>query len=116
MKISDRQLQRMMKQMGVKMEEIDALEVKIIGKEFDYVIKNPKITKVVAQGEEVLQVQGQIEKIEKEKLPFSEDDIKIVIDQTGCSRDDAIQALKNANGEPAEAIIEIMKTHGKSVK
>jgi nascent polypeptide-associated complex subunit alpha len=116
MKINERQLQRMMKQMGIKMEEIDAVEVRIIGKEYDYIIKNPKITKVVAQGEEVLQIQGEIEKVEKEKLPFTEEDIKIVMEQTGCSREEAIDGLKKVNGEPAEAIIEIMKSHGKPIK
>lgn len=112
MKINDRQLQRMMKQMGLKTQEIDAVEVLITGREKDYVIKNPKVTVVEVQGQKVLQVTGDMEEREKEKLPFKEEDIDLVMQQTNVSREEAINALKNANGEPAEAIINIMKNHG----
>jgi len=112
MKINDRQLQRMMKQMGLKTQEIDAIEVLITGREKDYVIKNPKVTVVEVQGQKVLQVTGDMQEREKEKLPFKEEDIDLVMQQTNVSREEAINALKNANGEPAEAIINIMKNHG----
>lgn len=112
MRINDRQLQRMMKQMGLKTQEIDAVEVLITGKDKDFLIKNPKVTIVEAQGQKVVQIIGDIVEKEKENLPFKEEDIELVIQQTGASREDAINALKNANGEPAEAIIELMKKYG----
>jgi len=112
MRINDRQLQRMMKQMGLKTQEIDAVEVLIAGKEKDYIIRNPKVTVVEVQGQKVLQVTGDMEEREKEKLPFKEEDIELVMQQTSVSREEAIKALKDANGEPAEAIINIMKNHG----
>ncbi|MGC8543288.1 MAG: nascent polypeptide-associated complex protein [Vulcanisaeta sp.] len=37
----------------------------------------------------------------------SEDDIKLVMDETGCTREEAIKALKETNGDIAEAIIKI---------
>lgn len=112
MRINDRQLQRMMKQMGVKTQEIDAIEVLITGRDKDYIIKNPKVTVVEVQGQKVLQVMGDLIEKEKEKLPFNEEDINLVMQQTNVSREEAINALKNANGQPAEAIINILKDHG----
>ncbi len=35
----------------------------------------------------------------------SEDDIKLVMEETGCTREEAIKALKETNGDIAEAII-----------
>ncbi|MGC8663491.1 MAG: nascent polypeptide-associated complex protein [Thermoplasmata archaeon] len=112
MKINDRQLQRMMKQMGLKTQEIDAVEVLITGREKDYVVRNPKVTLMEVQGQKVFQIIGDISEKEKEKMPFKEEDVELVMQQTGVSRDDAIKALKDANGETAEAIISIMKNHG----
>jgi nascent polypeptide-associated complex subunit alpha len=41
-------------------------------------------------------------------VTFEEDDINIVMSQTGCDRDTAIKALKDADGQPAEAIMKII--------
>jgi len=112
MRINDRQLQRMMKQMGMKTQDIDAVEVIIKGKERDWNIKNPKVTIVEVQGQKVIQVIGEIQEIEKEKLPFTEEDIKLVMEQANATREEAIESLRATNGKPAEAIIEIMKKHG----
>ncbi len=112
MRINDRQLQRMMKQMGMKTQDIDALEVIIRGREKDLSIRNPKVTVVEVQGQKIIQVIGDIEEIEKERLPFNEDDVKLVMDQTGSTREEAIEALKKTDGKPAEAIIELMKKNG----
>ncbi|MGC9152597.1 MAG: nascent polypeptide-associated complex protein [Vulcanisaeta sp.] len=37
----------------------------------------------------------------------SEDDIKLVMEETGCTREEAIRALKETNGDIAEAILRI---------
>lgn len=37
----------------------------------------------------------------------SEDDIKLVMEETGCTREEAIKALKETNGDIAEAIIRV---------
>lgn len=112
MRINDRQLQRMMKQMGMKTQDIDAVEVIIRGKEKDYTVRNPKVTVVEVQGQRIIQVMGEMQEIEKEKLPFTEEDISLVMEQTGAGREDAIEALKKTDGKPAEAIIELMKKNG----
>ncbi len=112
MRINERQIQRMMKQMGMKTEEIEATEVTIKGKGKNYVIKNPKVTIINVQGERIIQIMGDIKEEEGEKPSFSEEDIQLVMQQTGSTREEAEKALRDTNGQPAEAIIKIMKDHG----
>ncbi|GAB6945930.1 nascent polypeptide-associated complex protein [Vulcanisaeta sp. JCM 16161] len=42
----------------------------------------------------------------------SEDDIKLVMEETGCTREEAIKALKETNGDIAEAIIRVQSQKG----
>ncbi|WP_054841947.1 nascent polypeptide-associated complex protein [Vulcanisaeta distributa] len=42
----------------------------------------------------------------------SEDDIKLVMEETGCTREEAIRALKETNGDIAEAIIKVQSQKG----
>lgn len=42
----------------------------------------------------------------------SEDDIKLVMEETGCTREEAIKALKETNGDIAEAIIKVQSQKG----
>ncbi len=42
----------------------------------------------------------------------SEDDIKLVMEETGCTREEAIRALKETNGDIAEAIVKIQSQKG----
>ncbi len=105
-----REMRRLMRQLKAK--EIDAYEVIIKAKDGDYVIENPQVMAMEIQGQKMIQIIGEMKKVEEEEKPaeeiFSEEDIEIVMQQTGCTREEAIKALKEANGEPAEAIISIM--------
>lgn len=42
----------------------------------------------------------------------SEDDVKLVMEETGCTREEAIKALKETNGDIAEAIIRVQSQRG----
>ena len=42
----------------------------------------------------------------------SEDDIKLVTEETGCTREEAIKALRETNGDIAEAIVRIQSQKG----
>ena len=42
----------------------------------------------------------------------SEDDIKLVMEETGCTREEAIKALRETNGDIAEAIVRIQSLKG----
>ncbi|MBN1389894.1 MAG: nascent polypeptide-associated complex protein [Candidatus Thermoplasmatota archaeon] len=107
-RMNPRQMERMMRKMGLNMEEIEGVKEVIIYTDAKEIhIHDPQVTVMNVQGEKNFQVQGKVwEKVLKEEIP--ESDIQLVMDQTGASREDAIKALKKADGEPAEAIISLM--------
>lgn len=94
-------MQKVMKQMGIKQEEIDADEVIIKTSGKNIVIKNPQVTKINMQGHETFQVVGDIHE------EFNEDDVKTVMEQGKSSREKAIEALNESNGDLAEAILSL---------
>jgi nascent polypeptide-associated complex subunit alpha len=99
-------MQQAMKKLGVKQEEIEAIEVIIKTPSGELVIENPQVTKVNMMGQESLQIVGDI--IERErKLEISEDDIKTVAEQTGVSEEEAKAAIEETGGDLAEAILKL---------
>ena len=104
--INPKKMQAMMKQMGMNQEEIPATKV-IIEKEDNskIIIENPSVTKITMQGQETFQIGGDILE-ETAKVEISEEDIKTVIEKTGCSKKQAKQTLEKT-GDLAEAILEL---------
>ncbi len=106
--VSPREMQKTMKRLGIKQEEIDAELVIIKAHDKDFVIRNPKVSKVNMMGQETFQVVGNIEEVEKDAIAdISEEDIATVIGQTSCTREEAIEALEESNGNLAEAILKL---------
>lgn len=112
-RMNSREMRRLMAQMGIKSTEMDDVKkVIFVGKEKDYVIENAQVTMIEAQGVKTFQVVGDFRETpkkqeEKKEETFPEDDIKLVMDQTGVAREKAIEALKAASGEPAQAILNL---------
>jgi len=90
-----------MKQMGIDMEELDAdrVEVKIGDKKL--VFKNPELSKIDAKGQEMFQLQGDYEEVEE----VSSEDVELVMEKTGCSEEDAKNALDD--NDVAGAVMEL---------
>ena len=106
--MNPREMQKAMKRLGIKQEEIEAEVVIIKTANKDLVIKNPHVTKMDMMGQESLQIVGDITEVEKDEKPeISEDDISTVVDQTSCAREDAIKAIETSNGNLAEAILKL---------
>jgi len=101
--ISTRQMEKMMAQLGIKAENIDADEVIIKTKSSVIRIKEPQVTKMILQGSETYQILG---KSEVENIENKEEDIKIIMQQTGASREVAERALSETN-DIAEAILKL---------
>ncbi len=101
------QMQKMMKQMGMQTTEIDATEVVIKTPDKDIVITNPQVSKIKVMGQETFQIAGgEISEEEAvEETLISEEDIKLVIEQTGATEEEVQQALEEANGDIAQAIM-----------
>lgn len=99
-----KQLEHAMKQMGVKQENIEAEKVIIKTRDKNLIIENPEVTKINMMGQESLQITGKI--IEEDLEKFNKDDVKTVMEQTGCSEKEAIEALEETE-DIAEAIIKL---------
>jgi nascent polypeptide-associated complex subunit alpha len=108
--INPREMRRLMRQLKAK--EIDAYEIIIKARDGNYVIEDPQVMYMEVQGQKMLQVIGEMKKIESEENEeeeiYTEEDVQLVMQQTGCTEEEAKKALEEANGEPAEAIISIM--------
>jgi len=100
--VNPKDMQKMMKKMGMEQQEIPAKEVIIRTEEGDIIIKNPQVSKVNMMGQTTYQVVG--EETEA-KAETNEDDIQMVMDQAGVSKEFAEAALDDAKGDVAEAII-----------
>lgn len=100
-------MQKAMKKLGIKQEEIEAEAVIIKAHDRDLVIKNPHVSKVNMMGQETFQIVGDVEEVAKETTEINEDDIATVIEQTSCSKEEAIEALEQSNGNLAEAILKL---------
>ena len=104
-KIDPKKMQGMMKQLGINQEEIDALRVVIEKSDGKIIIENPSVQKISMQGQISFQVSGEISEESAEK--FSDDDVKLVVEKTGEDEESVRQALEEANGDIAEAIIKL---------
>jgi nascent polypeptide-associated complex subunit alpha len=96
-------MKQAMKKMGMKQEEIQAIEVIIKTPGKDLIIKSPQVTKIIMMGQESFQISGSIE----EYSPISQEDIQTVMNQVGCNSEKAKASLEKANGDLAQAIIDL---------
>ena len=104
--INPKQMQGMMKKMGIAQEEIHATKVIIEKSEGTRIIvENPSAVKIKMQGKTSFQITGE-EKEESLEVGISDEDIKTVIEKTGCSEKQAKQTLEKTK-DLAEAILEL---------
>lgn len=99
-------MEKMMKQMGIQTVEIPATEVIIKTPEKDLIISNPQVSKVSMGGQETFQIIGEVSERSEEK--FSKEDLQMIVDQTGCTEEEAADALEET-GDIAEAILKLKK-------
>ena len=108
--MNPRDVQKAMKRMGIKQEEIEAQMVIIKTKDKDLIINNPQIVKMNMMGQESLQVTGDIVEVERSSSPsINEEDIVTVMEQANCTEEDAKDALEKSSGNIAEAIMGLQK-------
>lgn len=103
--MNPRLVKQAMKQLGVKQEEIEAEEVIIKCSDRELIIRNPQVAKINMMGQESLQIQGDIE--ERELESFKEEDVELVVEQTGCDEKKARELLKKNKGDIAKTILEL---------
>jgi nascent polypeptide-associated complex subunit alpha len=97
-----------MDRLGINMKEIpNVQEVVIKTADRELHITNASVSEVNAQGNRMFQVAGDVEEVEVEKKAFSEEDILLVQQQTGASKERAAAALEESDGEVARAILKL---------
>ena len=109
--MNPRDMQKAMKKLGMKQEDVDAVAVVIRTKTKDIIIRNPSVQKVDMMGSVSYQVSGEEEErvLEEEEPEISEEDVKTVMEQADVSKEAALKALKESKGDLAAAIISLQK-------
>lgn len=105
--VNPREMQKAMRRLGIQQEEIDAEMVIIKTSDKDLVIKNPQVSKVNMMGQTTFQVVGDVSETKRDSLEINEEDITTIIGQTNCTKEEAIEALEECNGNLAETIIKL---------
>jgi nascent polypeptide-associated complex subunit alpha len=107
-KLNPKQMESMMRRMGIKQVDVPANEVLIKTDDKLIRISNPSVTKVNMMGEETFQITGQISEEEQDTAPeLSEEDIQTVVAQTNASPEQAKAVLEKNEGDIAKAILEL---------
>jgi len=110
-RMNPRETRRMMQRMGMNMDAVPDVEqviIKTSSKEI--IIEQPEVAILEMQGQKIFQVIGGkiAEKAPQRaapKLAVSEEDVKLVADQTGKSVEEARKALEECDGDLAKAIL-----------
>ncbi|MEM3364285.1 MAG: nascent polypeptide-associated complex protein [Candidatus Micrarchaeia archaeon] len=97
-----RQMQQMLRQMGIKSRMIEAKRVIIECDGSNIIIDNPQVMEMDIKGEKNYSISGRVHS----DLQLSEEDIKLVMDGANVSREEAIKALEK-EGDVASAIISL---------
>ncbi|MBD3312207.1 nascent polypeptide-associated complex protein [archaeon] len=105
MKLDPNLMRKLMK--NIKMEEVAASEVIIKTDSGDIIISEPSVQRMKVKGRDTFQVSGEV--IEEEMIEVSEEDLELVMDKTGCTEDEALEALGESEGDIAGAILYLKK-------
>jgi nascent polypeptide-associated complex subunit alpha len=102
--INPSQLKGMMKQMGIKQEEIESERVIIEKTDGNKIVIEPaNVQKMTMQGQESWQITGTVR---EEAGGIREEDVKLVMDKTGKSEKEVRKVLEET-GDIAEAIVQL---------
>ncbi|MBE3116171.1 nascent polypeptide-associated complex protein [Candidatus Bathyarchaeota archaeon] len=116
-RINPREQKRMMQRMGMNMDtvpDVNQVIIRTAGK--DIIIDEPEVAILQVQGQKMYQVIGgqvseqtpsqrQSQASASAKAVVSEEDVRLVADQTGKSLQKAKEALEESEGDLAKAIL-----------
>lgn len=128
---NERQMQLMMRRLGMKTEPVDGVEEVVIRtRDKEHVFQGPEVTVLTVQGVRTYQIVGDVTVRPRSAGPLTsggaasapapppppsgppEEDIQLVMEQAGVERAEAIEALDEVHGEPAEAILRLLSRRG----
>jgi nascent polypeptide-associated complex subunit alpha len=109
--MNPRQLNQMMKQMGISIEEIsDVEEVVIKTPDAELVFEEPVVTVIDAPGSKMYQITGtpikrpRLDADVEAEVSISPEDVALIMETAGCNEAEARAALAETKGDLAEAI------------
>jgi len=106
-RMNQRQMNQMMRRLGINVRNIENVEKVIIQTDSkEYIFDDAEVTVMEAQGQKTFQISGKpvIKDRSEEQL---NEDVKLVMEQTGKSEEEAKKALKETEGDIAEAILKL---------
>jgi len=107
MRGGNRQMRRMMDKMGLDMEEVQNVQEVIIKTDKkEIIINKPSVTEMKTKDNSIFQVIAESYEEKELEVPiFSDEDIQLVCQQAGVDEEKAKNALAEANGDLARAIL-----------
>ena len=107
--MNPKQMQQMMKQMGVQQVDVPAEQVIIRTAGKDIIISNPQVAKVTMMGQQTWQITGNVSEQARVSLTYtpSAEDIETVMASANVTKDKATAALLASKGDIAEAILHL---------
>lgn len=99
--LDPKKMQAVMKQMGIKQEEVEASRVIIECSDTKIVIENPSVQKITMQGNVSWQISGEVRESES---GIRDEDVRLVAEQAGVSTEKARAALEKHGGDLAKAL------------
>ncbi|MHB1931756.1 MAG: nascent polypeptide-associated complex protein [Thermoplasmata archaeon] len=118
-----RQAEMMMRRLGMATEPLEGVEEVVIRtRTKEHYFRSPEVTILTVQGTRTYQVIGPVELRPRSAASAApgpagvpaapegppEEDVQLVMDQAHVDRADAIQALRETHGAPAEAILRLL--------
>jgi len=104
-----KQMERQMKKMGMKMEDLEGVhEVIIRFEDKELIIDEPSVSLMNVMGQETYQIEGKAREVDVEyEIEIPDDDIEMVANSANVSNEEARAALEECKGDLAEAIMRL---------
>jgi nascent polypeptide-associated complex subunit alpha len=127
---NQRQMQMAMRRLGMTTEPVEGVEEVVIRtKDKEHVFHAPEVTILSVQGVRTYQVVGEVTirprtagssggaALAPAAAPVPaagppEEDVRLVMEQASVDHDEALDALAEADGQPAEAILKLLSRRG----
>ena len=101
--VDPKKMQQMMKQLGMKADNVPASQVIIKTDAGDIIVDEPQVIKTTMKGQVMFQVSGNV----KDKS-FTDEDVKLIMEQTGVDDEKKIkELLQQNNGDVAKTIMQL---------
>ena len=104
------QMKAMMRQLGIKSEDLDARRVTIeLSDGVKIIFDSPQVNAVDMKGNKTYTITGDAREVRGETPAFTDEDVDMVAEQANASNEDARKALEENDGDLAAAIAALKK-------